>query len=180
VLTEETESEVLELQGGRRDFQIYAKANLPRKIQALLDHKDFEPKLAWIAKTLGASLVETQQALELLESLGIIGWEKGLIVKRTDYTSFTNYWNAQTKATLVADHRIISHQLLNDVDPDNRFFVQNGFITSDEETLKAYYERLLEVEKWFKQACEKSRNSLVVGYSTTIANIIKNSDGEIL
>lgn len=179
MLTGKTD-EVLELQGGRSDFQSYAKANLPRKIQALLDQKDFQPKISWIAKKLGASLDDVQKGLDLLESLGLITWDNGLIAKKEDHTVIAQHLRGRTKSQLVSDHRIISHQLLNDVDSNQRFFVQNGFISSDEETLRSYYEKILQVEQWFKEASQKSKNNIVVGYSFTGANILKYNNEETL
>jgi hypothetical protein len=176
---DETKSEITNLASGRKDFQLYSKANLPRKIEALIDHKDFQSKLAWIAKRLDTTLEETQEALDLLETLGIISWENGTIRKLIAHNFILDQVKDKSSATLVADHRIISHQLLNDVDPEKKGFVRNGFATTDEDIFTEYYKKIVEVQKWFIEASLKSKKSMVVGFTYTCTNIIKSNDGDL-
>jgi hypothetical protein len=175
---EETKNEISNLVAGRKDFQLYSRANLPRKVEALIDHRDFQSKLSWIAKQLDASLEETQQALDLLESLEIISWENGVIKKLTGDLHLDDLVQDKSKGALISEHRIISHQLLNDVDEHNRFFVRNGFTATDHEVFNEYYAKLYEVQKWFMEASAKSKKNLVVGFSLTGANVIK-SNGDL-
>lgn len=172
---------VVELQTGRRDFETYAKANLPRKIEALLDHKDFQSKLSWIAKQVGASLDEAQDALDLLEGLGIISWDNGRIVKKIEHVAIDQMAKMRTRSHRVNDHRIISHQLLNDIDGQDEFFVRNGFTCTDEVTMRAFYEKIREVEQWFIKASRHSQKTLVAGYSLTGTNTLKSeNEGDFL
>ena len=146
----EKEEKTAILGEGFKDINTYVRANLPRKVEALFDHKDFQPKISWMAQMLNVSLDEIQDALDILESLNFIRWENGRLLKtNSEHMKLNKMGYTANKERLVADHRIISHQLLNDIDPENRFFVHNGFLTSDAETLKEYYTRLLDVQNWF-------------------------------
>lgn len=176
----EKEGNTAVLGEGFKDVNTYVRANLPRKVEALFDHKDFQPKISWMAQMLNVSLNEIQDALDLLESLNFIYWENGRPIKTdNEHMKLNKMGYTTNKDRLVSDHRIISHQLLNDIDPNNRFFVHNGFLASDAETLKEYYSKLLEVQNWFIEQSKNSKKDLIVGYSFTGANVVKLQDGEL-
>lgn len=166
----------IELRQGNRDLRIFAKATLPQKVLSLINQKDFNSKLSWIAKTLGASLDETQDAIDLLEGLGLVKFKNGTLTSEDTPVWIYDRLGKVSKEDIVNNHRIISHQLLNDVDPHNRFFVQYGFNATDEETLAEFNEKIKEAIMWFKTASGKSKKTIVAGYTMTGANIMKEGD----
>lgn len=177
MLSTGTSTEINDLTEGRIDFRVYAKSTLPRKIEALLSHKDFQSKLSWIANKLNSSLDEVNNSLQLLESLNLIEWKGREIKSTSKYTDLTEKLKeSRSKSSLIDDHRIISHQLLNDVNPNDRFFVINGFTSTDEETFKEYSKRLFELREWFNKESLKSKKTIVAGYTLTGANILNSKD----
>lgn len=144
---------------------------IARKLQASWLLNDFKPHTKWISKRLRITQEDAMKALKFLESIGIIS-SKGndfklvqdrVSIKASNFgTSFEDFSQ---------QHRLTTHQLLNDVNQNDRRFFYNGFFASDDETYFEFHKKVVEAKEQFIESSKLSKRNKVFGYSFTCATV---------
>lgn len=137
-----------------------------RTIASLIEISDFTPSSKWIAQRLNITVDEVVSALEGLEGLGIIrrtpsGYEKVL--------KFVYYSDRDLEPkSILMDHVMISTQILGRLDPiqtDIPSFYRTGFIATNKELTKDFFNKVEQLFKEYMEASSESASDMVFAIS---------------
>lgn len=161
------------LTSGLRDEDYFNKSPLCRKLHALIECADFVSNITWIAKRLGETESAVRTALSVLVNVGATSIDNGTISNSVEQVSM----KPNSKDFLVDCHRVSSLEVLSGIDTESRFTVYHGYQATDTETFWEFNKKLQELQSWFIEASKTSKKDLLLGYTLTGANLLKDSEG---
>ena len=110
----------------------------------------------WISKKTGLSIEDVVEALEGLSVLGHLKKEAGGFypVKGKELCSFG--WSGKSKAQVIDEHLVVTHQILNDMQVDRTVAIDHGFIAGNKELITELYQ---DIKAAIDKALEKSQKN---------------------
>lgn len=166
-----------ELSRGSDGLQLLASDMLVRKVFTLIEHKEFDSSLPWIAGKLDESLEAINDALKALETIGAITNNNGTITQTVETLSFAKNLKERSLEEKQRDHSTIAQQVLNDLKPITDAFTNNGTTATDHSTLSKFKDRIREAMILFEKESKSSGRDLLVCYSVTATDVLKSNKG---
>ena len=171
-----SQKKIQQLIKGFKGYETLSKLYTARKVHATFQLNQFVPTISNLSKKINRSLNEVQEAIDYLESIKLISWEGSLPKVSIDHLILDQFTPNATKEDQIDWHRIVTHQILNDIDVDDRFMFRNGIHASDEATFKEFCTRFEDLISWYREATKASKKDKVFAFSFTIASVTRNQN----
>lgn len=149
-----------------------------RAIHALMDHKDFDSTLSWIAEKLDIEVIEVVEAIEGLEKIGLVQkTDKGYVAKHVQFLMPDSCMSVSARLDY---HRITTEQILNRMEPDpNKITAYQNFFASSKKKVNDLYSKLRQIiEDFEKENQHGADNDGVYGLSFSTVDLLINSSEE--
>lgn len=155
---------------------------LARKIEAMVDLDEFKSDPLWIAERLGASIKSVEDAIKLLLESGILCDIDGKLTSPHDHLHFfgRNESKDEARKNAIEIQRIMAHDLLPRLNPNDRFFVNTGIVVTDRETLSQFHKDYHEANRKFIKASQNSKKDLLVVHCIQAGNVLKQEEPKSL
>lgn len=146
-------------------------------IAAAFDLTDFNPSPIWFANRLNLTLEEVISALEGLVALGFVERKDGgyFAVPGKDYLEFAQ--ENKTKREIIDDHRIVSMQILNNMNENAYAMIDERFFATDEETMEEFYRELKNLMlRTFDKSKKLQKRNFVAKMTFSCINAISDKE----
>ena len=146
-----------------------------RTVHCLIESPNFDPSPKWIAKKLDISVEKAVDAIEGLLKLGLIEQVAGTYKVKSQW--FQVLPKDLSHSDLLDTHIKLAPQILSRLNEDDKYTVQ--FFRGNEELLKKYVPRFIELYKQMDEEAQRQKISDVMASEISFVRLTKDIGGAL-